>query len=58
MSKNLTVSNIELETKNIPLTEPLMVAAEQAALQKKDQSSLLWEAVVQNLKVQVGVEVH
>ena len=35
-----------------------MVAAEQAALQKKDQSSLLWEAVVQNLKVQVGVEVH
>ena len=50
MSKNLTVSNIELETKNIPLTEPLMVAAQQAALRKKDQSSVLW-AVAQNLKV-------
>ena len=49
MSKNLTVSNIELETKNIPLTEPLMVAAQQA-LRKKDQSSVLW-AVAQNLKV-------
>ena len=50
MSQNLTVSNIELETKNIPLTEPLMVAAQQAALRKKDQSSVLW-AVAQNLKV-------
>ena len=28
-----------------------MVAAKQAALQKKDQSSMLWEAVAQNLKV-------
>ena len=50
-SKNLTVSNIELETKNIPLTEPLMVAEEQAAVRKKDQSSVLGGAVAQNLKV-------